>query len=98
MAIRNLREPGRRDEGSPHNHGEISPRSWLAIVPYYVNFTTLHLHYAPTCELARRNSWTRWQKLVRGIHKNESPFRSLLKSPIMNHGGRLPARLQFHLF
>lgn len=71
--------------------GEISPRSWLAIVPYYVNFTTLHLHYAPTCELAHCNSWTRCQKLVPGIHKNESLFRSLLKSPIMNRGRRLPA-------
>lgn len=62
-----------------HNRGEISPRSWLAIVLYYVNFTTLHLHYAPTCELAHCNSWTRCQKLVPDIHKNESPFRSLLE-------------------
>lgn len=74
-----------------HNHGEISRRSWLAIVPYYVNFTTPHLHYAPTCELAHCNSRTRCQKLVLGIHKNESPFRSLLKSRIMNRGRRLPA-------
>lgn len=55
MVIRNLRKLGWRVEGL-YNHGKISPRSWLAIVPYYVNFTTLRLYYAPTCKLARCNS------------------------------------------
>lgn len=93
MAIRNLCELASAE--GLHNHGEISPRSWLAIVSCYVNFTTPHLHYAPTCEVAHCNSWTRCQKPVPGIHKNESPFRSPLKSSIMNRGRRLPAFTYF---
>lgn len=79
--FRNLHELHRWRVKGRYNYGEISPRvvgSLLSRIKLY--YTLFHLHYPPTtCELARCNSWTRCQKLVPGIHKNESSFRDLLR-------------------